>query len=143
MKKITLTLTMALLPLSALAEIVIENAWARATPPRAMSGAAYVTIQNMGDVADALIEASSPAAKRVEIHRTTEDENGMMSMDHMEKVVLNKKSYVKMEPGDLHIMLMGLNYQLKEGKEIPVTLKFEHAPEMTVRVEVKPITHRE
>lgn len=55
---------------SASPSISITDPWVRATPATASAGAAYMTIQNTGTAADALIGASSPVAKSVEIHET-------------------------------------------------------------------------
>ena len=47
-------------------QLEVSNAWARATPGRAETGAAYVTIQS--PTADRLLSVSSPVAKKVELH---------------------------------------------------------------------------
>ncbi|PPR11954.1 MAG: hypothetical protein CFH43_01164, partial [Proteobacteria bacterium] len=73
-------------------------------------------------------------------HRTTMNDMGIMSMNHMEKVVLKNDTFVVMEPGDIHIMLMGLNQKLEPGFEIPLTLEFENAPKRQIRVPVYPAT---
>jgi copper(I)-binding protein len=43
---------------------------------------------------------------------------------------------VKFEPGGLHIMLVGLAHPLASGSDFPLTLRFEKAGELTVRVRV-------
>ena len=48
------------------AELEINNAWARATPGKSENGAAYLTIQS--PTADRLVSASSPVAKKAELH---------------------------------------------------------------------------
>jgi copper(I)-binding protein len=57
--------------------IEIKDAWARATPGRAENGAAYLTI--VSPVPDRLTGASSPVAKKVELH-TMSMEGGVMRM---------------------------------------------------------------
>ena len=52
------------------ASISVTDPWVRATPATAGVGVAYMTIQNTGSAADALVGASSPVAKTVEIHET-------------------------------------------------------------------------
>src|SRR5689334_7866442 len=46
----------------------VEGAWARATPPGAKVGGAFVTLINTGDAADRFVSASSGIAERVELH---------------------------------------------------------------------------
>src|SRR5437762_12792326 len=59
---------LALLATPALAQIEIENAWTRATPPGAEIAAGYLTIRNKSSSPDHLIRAASPLAARVEMH---------------------------------------------------------------------------
>ncbi len=59
---------LALLASPALAQIEIENAWTRATPPGAKTAAGYLTIRNKSSSPDHLIRAASPLAARVEMH---------------------------------------------------------------------------
>src|SRR5437764_6592950 len=54
---------------AAQAQITVQDAWARATPPGAKIAAGYLVIRNAGG-ADRLLGASSPAAERVETHTT-------------------------------------------------------------------------
>ena len=48
--------------------LTIEAPWARASAGAARTGAAYLRIVNSGAEADRLLDASSPAAERVELH---------------------------------------------------------------------------
>lgn len=52
--------------------IKVTDAWARNSPATASAGAAYLVIENPGTAADALLGASSPAAKTVEVHETVD-----------------------------------------------------------------------
>jgi copper(I)-binding protein len=67
--KMLFALTCLLLADAAMAQtgqIEIKDAWARATPGRAENGAAYLTI--ISPAPDRLTGASSPVAKKVELH---------------------------------------------------------------------------
>ena len=44
-----------------------------------------------------------------------------------------------MEPGGIHLMLMGLTAPLKKGESVPLTLTFAKAGAATVQLEVAPI----
>ncbi|MBI3113156.1 MAG: copper chaperone PCu(A)C, partial [Rhodospirillales bacterium] len=61
-----------------LGELVIYDAWARASAGPASNGAAYVSIHNHGP-ADRLLGASTPAAARSELHAHIMD-GGVMKM---------------------------------------------------------------
>jgi hypothetical protein len=52
------------------ASITVSDPWVRANPAGVGSGTAYMTIKNTRSATDALVGASSPVAKMVEIHET-------------------------------------------------------------------------
>lgn len=110
--------------------------WARATIGQNLTTAVYGILENTTGKDDALVSVSTPMARMSQIHRTSMNDMGIMKMEHMEKVVLKNDTFVVMEPGDIHIMLMGLEGKLEKGFEIPLKLEFENAPTMQLRVPV-------
>jgi periplasmic copper chaperone A len=118
--------------------IVVTSAWARATPPGATVGAAYVTLRNGGGADDRLLGAASPAAKSVAPHGTIE-ENGVAAMRPLGDLAVPAGGTLEMQPGATHLMLMGLAEPLQEGDSVPLTLVFEKAGAVTIPLEVAPI----
>ena len=116
--------------------IEIEHPWARATAEGMANGAVFLKLGNEGKEGDRLISAASPAAAKVELH-THIDDNGVMKMREINAIDLAAGSAVKLAPGGLHIMLLGLIEPLKKGKAFPLTLTFEKAGAVTVQVEVQ------
>lgn len=114
--------------------LTISNPWARASTGGSRPGVAYLTIVNKGG-ADSLTKASSPAAGRVELHRIVHD-GGRARMGRIEKIPLPKGKSVELGPGGLHIMLMGLKRQLKEGETFPLSLHFAEAGRVDVTVRI-------
>ncbi len=108
-------------------EILVEQPWSRASVTK--TGAVYLTIVNQGDVGDALVGARSPTADKTEVHVTIAD-GDVMKMRHVERIDIGPGERVVLEPGGIHIMLMGLTAALKEGGEVPVSLIFERAGEV-------------
>src|SRR5687768_10503162 len=86
------------------AELAVVSAWARATPPRAEVGAAYVTIENRGGTEDRLVAAKSPAAAKVVLHRSA-DEGGVATMRPLELAAVAAGGRLEMRPGGAHLML--------------------------------------
>lgn len=121
-----------------LGAIEIKDAWARATPPKAPAGGAFVTIVNTGTAIDNLVGASAAVAKTVELH-THLAEGDVMRMVAVGSVEVAPGKAVAMGPGGLHVMLIGLNAPLKEGTSFPLELTFLHAGKVTVTVDVKPV----
>ena len=115
-------------------KVMVENPWARASIGK--NGAAYVTVMNHGKQADKLIGAMAPVAKRVELH-THKNDNGIMRMRHIKSVAIPAHDSITLKPGGHHIMMMGLTQKLKMGEEFPLTLVFEKAGKVTVKVQIK------
>ena len=44
---------------------------------------------------------------------------------------------VRLRPGGLHVMLIGLTEPLRQGATVPLTLRFERAGEVTVQLEIQ------
>jgi len=116
--------------------VEVDNAWARATPGKAETGAAYVTLKAAS--ADRLIGAATPVAKKAELHTMTM-EDGVMKMRPLTGIDLPAGQAVTLKPGAMHIMLLGLTAPLHAGQSFPVTLQFEKAGTETVNVSVEQI----
>jgi copper(I)-binding protein len=107
--------------------IHLEQAWARATPGGAKTGAIYLTVSNTGTTPDTLIAASTPTADKAELHQMKMD-NGVMEMRPVPALPIAPGQSVVLEPASgYHIMLTGLKAPLKEGDKVPLILTFEHA----------------
>ena len=65
------------------------------------------------------------------------DANGVMLMREIDAIELAPKARVQMKPGSgLHFMLIGLKQPLKEDASFPMTLEFERAGKVEVKVVV-------
>jgi hypothetical protein len=124
--------------LPAFADVKIENAWTRATPPGAKIAAGYLTIRNTSGSADKLVSASSPAAAKVEPHVTIE-EGGISKMRPVKGYDIPANGAFELKPSGAHLMLMNLKAPLKEGERVPLVLKFAHAGEVRTELEVRPL----
>lgn len=108
------------------------------SPKMAKAGAGFMMIKNTGDADDTLLEVRADFPK-VQIH-TTEEKDGIAKMIHIDGLPIPAGEAVKLAPGGLHIMFMGLSDPLQEGAEIPATLVFENAGEVEIifNVEARP-----
>lgn len=128
----------AFLAMPALAAgIEVSDPYARSASAMAVTGAAFMVIQNAGGEADRLIGASSDVAEKVELHTHREDANGVMRMVHVEEgFELPADGEIVMERGGHHVMFMGLKEPMKQGDMIDLTLTFEKAGDVAVQVPV-------
>jgi len=99
--------------------VKIENAWARATAPGQKVAAGFLDLTADADMV--VVGGSSPVSKSLELHFMRMD-NGVMEMRQMKEIALPKGQTVKLEPGGLHIMFIGMKNQIKAGDKVPVTL---------------------
>ena len=101
------------------------------------TGVAYLSITNKGPQQDTLIAASTPAAARVEFHRTSLVA-GMARMRPAGALVVEPNATITAEPGGLHLMLVCLKSPLVAGTSVPLVLQFKSAGEITVQLSVEP-----
>jgi copper(I)-binding protein len=99
------------------------------------NGAIYFVIDNRGSNPDALSGASTDVAEVVEMHESRMN-GDVMQMQQLDSVPLERSSETKFEPGGLHLMLVGLKKDLQVGEEVPITLHFTNAEDITVSVPV-------
>ncbi|MBV9564013.1 MAG: copper chaperone PCu(A)C [Bradyrhizobium sp.] len=118
-------------------DLVISQAWSRATPKGARTGGSYLTIENKGSAADRLIGATSDAAGSVQVHEMSMD-GGVMKMRPLEGgLAIEPGKTVKLAPGGYHLMMMDLKNPLKQGDKLPITLEFEKAGKVQVTFDVQ------
>ena len=118
-------------------DLVISQAWTRATPGGARIGGGFLTIENKGSAPDKLIGASADGAGKIEVHEMTTND-GVMKMRPVEGgLTIDPGKTVKLAPGGYHLMMMDLKAPLKQGEKLPVTLQFEKAGKVAVTLDVQ------
>lgn len=116
----------------------IADPYARAVPPGQPNSAVFMRIENAGTGDRALVAAESPASDVVELHTHTMDD-GMMKMRRVERIPLPAGETVTLEPGGLHIMLIGLKQQLMPGDEVSLTLELDDGSSVSLTAPVRKV----
>jgi periplasmic copper chaperone A len=116
------------------AGIKISNAWARPALQNG-NGAVYFLLQNHSAAGDELTSVSSESAQAVEIHESKMD-GDVMQMRQISSVPIGGKESIEFGPGGYHVMLVGLNQELKAGSEVQVTFHFKNHEDISVPVQV-------
>lgn len=133
-------LAISLLPMAALAEqnsaLEFEDVWVRAMPPFQPNSAGYLTVTNRGDVAVAIVGASSNVAEKVELH-TTREVDGLMRMEKLEGLAIAPGERVELAPGGKHLMLFGLAFRLVPGDDVQICLQLVSNEEVCTDAEVR------
>jgi len=117
-------------------ELIIEDAWAR-TGIAGGNSAVYFIIKNGMGEDDALLSASCDTAKMTQVHMSSMDAEGNMSMSEQERVEIPAGESVEFAQGGLHVMLMNLNQDLVNGDSLEVTLSFEKSGDVVLQVPVR------
>ncbi|MCE5976782.1 copper chaperone PCu(A)C [Pseudomonas sp. JR33AA] len=128
------------LTLPALAQTTVSDAWVRASVPHQQSTGAFMVLTASGD--SKLVGVASPVAETVQVHEMTMN-GDVMGMREVKAVELPAGKAVTLDPNGLHVMLMGLHNQVKEGDKVPLTLTIEDAngakETLDVQAEVRPL----
>ncbi len=113
------------------------NGWARATMPGMPNGAAFGLLVNLGAEDDALIGVSSDMVEAVELHEMVMAEGDVMQMRPLaDGIAVAAGGFTALEPGGLHVMLIGLREPLVAGETLDLTLYFETHGDVTVRLPI-------
>lgn len=119
------------------ADIDVNGAFIKATPPNAQSSAAFMTITNNTDQNISLVSASNSVSKFTELH-THVSENGMKKMIQIPQIDIPAKSSTQLKPGGLHIMMIGLSKAVNPGDKVDLTLNFSNGKSIDLKgVEAK------
>jgi copper(I)-binding protein len=114
----------------------VEEPWSR-PGFRGDNGAVYLNIINGGEFDENLIGVSTDIAAAAEMHLSRMDENGVITMEPQDLIVIPAGSSLEFTPGGLHIMLVNLMRDLSVGDSFPITLEIQRGGDITVQVEVR------
>ena len=137
---IPILLAMLMIPLAASAAgataVTVKDAWISEAPPGVQSLAGYFVIENHGTKPAVLTGGSSPAFGHVMVHRTM-TEQGMSSMQHLDRLEIPAGGQVVFEPTTYHLMLMMPTRPLKAGDQVEIRLSFEGGMQLPVTFTVR------
>ena len=124
----------------AAARISIDQPWARATlvsPASVSTSAVFMTLHNNQDQDDVLESVSTDVCETVELHTHIKEGDVMRMRPLKEGIFIPAHQAVTLEPGGLHIMLIGLKQAFQDAEDIPLTLNFQKAGSIKLFVPIK------
>lgn len=113
--------------------VVVTQAWVRASSFSDHTGGmtgAFAKITNRTSKTVTLIGGSSSFAPMVQVHQVVD---GMMSEKAGGIKIAPGKS-VMLQPGGLHVMLMGLKKEIKPGTMVDLKLNFNNAKPISLKL---------
>ncbi|CAD7046017.1 hypothetical protein REJC140_04036 [Pseudorhizobium endolithicum] len=117
-------------------DIELQDAYTRAMLPGQPVGGGFVTIRNTGG-ADRLVSATSAAAETVELHEMAMEGEVMKMRKLNNGIDVPAGETVELKPGGLHMMFMQVKTPFKEGDTVAVTLTFEKAGSVDIKLPVR------
>ncbi|MFF1908860.1 copper chaperone PCu(A)C [Kitasatospora sp. NPDC058218] len=105
-------------------------------PPAGGMAAGYLTVRNDGGE-DQLVKVSSPAARSVTMHRSTES-----TMEQVERLDVPAHGALELARGGNHLMIMGWQKAPALGDELELDLTFAKTGTVSVKVPVRELTYR-
>ena len=117
--------------------ISAEGAWLREQADAGGMTAAYFTVCNGAAQPTILTGVATSVAELAELHETTRDENGVVSMAPTGPITLAPGERVVFEPGGKHAMLMRLSGAINAGDQAALTLQFEDGSSVVVEAIAK------
>ncbi|WP_235952814.1 copper chaperone PCu(A)C [Alterinioella nitratireducens] len=123
-------------------DLVVENAWTRAASASASastgndSASIFFTLRNTGQKTIDLIGVRTDIASIETLHRTNLGVTGVARMSAVPELRVAPGASVTLEPGGMHVMLIGLEAPLVEGATLPLRLTFYDGDDLTVEVPI-------
>lgn len=117
-------------------EVTVTDPWVKAAEDGMT--AAFGLLRNGTDRDLTLVAASTPASSDVQLHETSTDGSGGMSMAEKEGgFPIPAGGELALEPGGDHLMFMTLSEPLEPGAEVEILLQFEDGTEVPITATVK------
>ena len=115
--------------------IYLGDAYSKEMPPFSENIAVYITVGNLGDHGISLENVTSEDADSAMIHRSIM-KNGMITMEYLSELYIPPRGNIRLEPGGLHIMLVGLKRSFRAGDKIRMNLNFSNGLVLKVDVPI-------
>jgi len=118
---------------AAQAQVTVSDAWVRGTVAHQPATGLFFDITSVQG--GRLVAASSPAARELQLHEMTMD-NDVMRMRQVPAIDLPAGKTVALSPGGFHVMLLGVVKPLAAGATVHATLTVEDAQGRREQVQV-------
>lgn len=121
-------------------KVEASGAWVRAQSDPQGTSAAYFTLCNGGAAPATLAGIATGFAGKVELHESTRDAAGVVSMGPIGAVTLEPGERVVFEPGGKHAMLFDLADDIDADDQGVLTLQFADGSSLDVKAEARSMT---
>lgn len=123
LRKIALLVLVEVCFVTARAQVVATEAWARPSDPNERSAPVYMQLLSPKDTK--LISARSSSAEAVEVHGAAQDKGGK-TMHPVVDLQLHAGKTLEFKPDGYHLMLVDVKKPIRAGFEVQITLIFQN-----------------
>ena len=120
------------------ASIIVEDPYVRHMPPTQSVTGAFMVLKNTTGSDLAVVSAESDVADKVELH-THLHENGVMKMRQADNIAVPAGGATVLEPGGLHVMLIGLKQPLELGQMVEIKFNIDDGSSAQTQATVKSV----
>lgn len=118
--------------------LTVVNSFVREVPPGSPATAAFMHLYNQSDAPVRLIEAQNSITDYTELHDHVVI-NEVMQMRQVDAIEIPARGKVRLVPGGLHLMLIGLDQPVKEGDTLTLNLLFDNGDVLEFETPVRPV----
>jgi copper(I)-binding protein len=122
-------------PVSQAEALQVGNQWIKAADS-GMS-AAFADFTNTSDEDVHIVDATSPASGRVELHETVDVDGSKMMRPKAGGYVVPAHGKAALTPGGDHLMFIDLKGPLRTGSDVAITLKYADGSSRTITAQVR------
>lgn len=116
-------------------DVTVKKAWVKLAPPGTKVNAAYMEFYNHSSGNIAVVTMNADCCNKVMAHQSRRV-GGRVFMDHLDKLEIPPQSKLALEPGGLHLMLIGAQVPLKVNDEVNITFTFSNGNIMRITAPV-------
>jgi len=115
--------------------VTVSDQWIKAAD--AGMSAAFANFTNNSDHEIRVVDATSPASARMEIHEVVASNGASMMRPKAGGLAIPAHGSAKLTPGGDHLMFIDLKAPLRTGTQTPVTVKFADGTSTTFTAQVR------
>lgn len=138
MKNVIFLIAVLLVPGMALAELSVTNGWVTRPVAGVGNSAGYMQLTNTGHESLQIVAVHCEMAMHCHLHQVIHD-HGIVRMKGVSEIVVLPNTTVKLEPGGLHVMVMGITEEFRHAKILPVELETQTGSRVRVELQIRGI----
>jgi len=124
---------------SSASHVIVSEAWAKSASA-ADNTAVFGRIASRTGHSLSIVSVESPDAMSAELHTTSMSADGAMNMQQTDALQVPASGALTLEPGGIHVMLMGLHRPVRAGDKVTLTLRLSDGSRTTFTAIAKEYT---